>query len=330
MRNLIILALAIIGVMFALDRGLVMAAGPGESIALIPQPLELRLGEGQFTLHQDTTILVDKDSAAAMNAGRQLAERLRTSTGWQLKLLPAGGQETRPGQIRITAHGADTSLGREGYRLEVAPDGVLITAADGPGMFYGTQTLLQLLPPRVFSRSKVRESLGWTIPAVQIKDRPRFRWRGLLLDVARHFFNKEEVENFLDLMAQHKLNTLQLHLTDDEGWRIEIKQYPKLTSRKDSRQGGFYTQADIRELVAYAEARAITIVPEIEMPGHSGAAARRLPRIQLFRRSARTRRAHGHLLSGKRRGLHVSGEYSPRGDRAVSRQVCTRRGRRSR
>ena len=194
------------------------------------------------------------------------------------------------------------ALGREGYRLEVAPDGVVIRGGGAAGMFYGTQTLLQLLPPRVFGAAKVQGPVAWTVPAVRINDRPRFVWRGLLLDVARHFFSKEELKNFIDLMAQHKLNTLQLHLTDDVGWRVEIKRYPKLTEvggwrksigfglaakngtayGKDGRYGGFYTQDDIRELVAYAQARYVTIVPEIEMPGHSGAALSAYPEYSCF------------------------------------------------
>jgi hexosaminidase len=244
---------------------------------------------------------VDKDSADALNVGRQLAARLRGSTGWELKVATADGPGGQPGAIRITSAGADAALGREGYRLEVTPDGVLIAAAEGPGMFYGSQTLLGLLPPRVFSPSKV-EGVAWTIPAVRIKDRPRFPWRGLMLDVSRHFFNKEEVKNFLDLMAQHKFNIFQFHLTDDQGWRIEIKRYPKLTQQgawrngigwgldpkagtaygPDGRYGGFYTQDDIRELVSYAQARYITIVPEIEMPGHSQAAINAYPELSCF------------------------------------------------
>ncbi len=280
------------GIVLAACCGLATAADPGARIALVPQPLEVERGAGQFVLKQGTAIIVDEASADATNVATQLAERLRRSTGLALKVSTSGSAGKRPGAIRITARGGDASLGPEGYRLEVAPDGVTISGGGGPGMFYGTQTLLQLLPPQVFSPAKVQGSVAWAIPAVRIKDQPRFRWRGLLLDVARHFFSKEEMKNFLDLMAQHKLNTLQIHLTDDQGWRIEIKRYPKLTEAaawrksigfglnpkdgtaygKDGRYGGFYTQDDVREIVAYAQARYITIVPEIEMPGHAGGA----------------------------------------------------------
>ena len=275
------------------------AAEPARSLALLPQPLEVQPGHGLFVLGPNTTIHVDEDSAAALNVGRLFASRVVASTGLELKIVPSNTAGKRPGVIRITAHGADASLGAEGYLLEAEHDGVVIAASAVPGMFYGTQTLLQLLPPAVFKPSKVTEATVWAVPAVRIKDRPRFPWRGLLLDVARHFFTKDEVKNLLDLMAQHKLNTLHLHLTDDQGWRIEVRRYPKLTEigawrksigfgldphastayRPDGAYGGFYTQDDIRELVAYAQARSITIVPEIEMPGHSGAALSAYPEL---------------------------------------------------
>jgi hexosaminidase len=288
-------------ILFAAFGGFATAADSGAPVALVPQPLDVQRLPGQFVLQQDTAILVDKDSADAMNVGEQLAERLHRSTGLDIKVSTSDGAGKQPGAIRITTRGADASLGPEGYRLDVAPDGIVIIGGGGPGMFYGTQTLLQLLPPQVFSRSKVADSIPWAVPAVRIADQPRFRWRGLLLDVARHFFNKEEMQDFIDLMAQHKLNTLQIHLTDDQGWRVEIQRYPKLTevaawrksigfglnpkdstAWKDGRYGGFYTQDDIRQLVAYARDRYITIVPEIEMPGHAGAALSAYPELSCF------------------------------------------------
>lgn len=282
--------------------GLATGAAPVAPVALLPRPQAAEWGAGEFTLQPDTTILIDRDAAEAKDIAGQLARRLLASTGLDLKVLSADNAGKQPGGIRITTRGADASLGREGYRLEVAPDGVLITGGGGPGMFYGTQTLLQLLPVRVFSPAKVEEPVAWKIPAVRITDQPRFGWRGLLLDVARHFFTKEELKNFLDLMAQHKLNMLQIHLTDDVGWRVEIKRYPQLTEigawrksigfglnpqdstayRSDGCYGGFYTQDDVRELVAYAQARYITIVPEIEMPGHAGAAMSVFPEFSCF------------------------------------------------
>ena len=272
------------------------------TIALVPQPREVQYGPGQFVLKHDTAILVDKDSPDAASIARLLVQRIRVSSGLDLKVSAADSPGKQPGSIRLTRRGADASLGCEGYQLDVAPDGAVITGGGAAGIFYGTQTLLQLLPPQVFSTVKVQAPVAWAVPAVRISDRPRFVWRGLLLDVARHFFSKEELKNFIDLMAQHKLNTLQIHFTDDQGWRLEIKRYPKLTEvggwrksigfgfaakdgtayGKDGRYGGFYTQDDIRELVAYAKARYVTIVPEIEMPGHSGAALSAYPEYSCF------------------------------------------------
>ena len=301
MKKSIIALIAVLGLGMNPCCSLARAAN-FDALALVPQPLEVKSETGKFEIKPDTAILVDKESADAMNVGKQFAERLRAGTGMELKISTADGAEKQPNAIRITSRGADAALGAEGYRLDVAPDGIVITGGGGPGMFYGMQTLLQLMPPQVFSLTKVEKPATWTVPAVRIKDQPRFRWRGLLLDVSRHFFNKREIENFLDLMAQHKLNTFHWHLSDDQGWRIEIKRYPKLTEvaawrkgidfglnpkdgtayGKDGQYGGFYTQDDIREIVAYAQARYITIVPEIDIPGHSGAALSAYPEFSCF------------------------------------------------
>lgn len=287
-----ILTLAVV-----LLHGLLVHADDSQPIALVPQPSHTVRRAGAFVLTKDTTILIDKDSADAANVSKQLAERINRSTGLNLNVSPSDAVGVVHNAFLLTTKNADAALGAEGYTLEATPDGVMIRATDGPGLFYGTQTLLQLLPPQVFSPTKVKESVNWSIPAVKIDDQPSFRWRGLMLDVSRHFFNKDEVKNFIDLMAQHKMNTFHWHLSDDPGWRVEIKRYPKLTEvgawRKeilygfdpkdstawgpDGRYGGFYTQDDIREIVAYAKARHITIVPEIDMPGHSGSALAAYP-----------------------------------------------------
>ncbi len=165
-------------------------------------------------------------------------------------------------------------LSNEGYVLESSPNGITIVAAKPAGLFYGTQTLLQLLPSEVFRSDKASRT-SWEIPAVSIKDTPALPWRGMMLDVSRYFFTKEYVLRYLDMMAMHKMNVLHWHLIDDCGWRIEIKKYPKLTElggfrgKGDARYGGFYTQDDIREIVRYATDRNITIVPEIELPAHT-------------------------------------------------------------
>jgi hexosaminidase len=259
-------------------------------ITLLPKPLHVERGAGEFVFNRDTVILVDRDSPNEANVGKQLAERIRRATGFDLPVKPY--DPTGPIQNAVLL--IRKKARPEAYRLEVTPDKVTIEASDGPGLFYGTQTLLQLLPPRIFTPTKVEGDVAWTAPAVRIKDKPRFRWRGLLLDVARHFFNKHEIENFIDLMAEHKLNTLQLHLTDNEGWRIEIKRYPKLTGVSawrttdpfvgtkypaDKPYGGFFTHDDVREIVAYAKARYVNVVPEIEMPAHAGGALAAYPEL---------------------------------------------------
>jgi hexosaminidase len=194
-------------------------------------------------------------------------------------------------------------LGAEGYALDVRPDGVTARAPAEAGLFYAVQTVRQLLPPDVFRGAPVGggPSAAWTMPAVRIEDAPRFRWRGGMLDVARHFMPKEFVKKYVDLLALHKMNTFHWHLTEDQGWRIEIKKYPRLTEvgsrragtlvgrqRGDSSaawaydsvpHGGFYTQDDVREVVAYARARHVTVVPEIEMPGHAVAAIAAYPEL---------------------------------------------------
>jgi hexosaminidase len=193
-------------------------------------------------------------------------------------------------------------LGAEGYRLEVRPGRVSVVAAGPAGAYYAVQSLRQLLPPAIYREAKV-DSVSWTMPAVTIEDRPRFAWRGAHLDVSRHFMPKEFVKKYIDLLAMHKMNTFHWHLTDDQGWRIEIKKYPLLTevgawrnqtlvgrATRDTvnvvfdkkRHGGFYTQDDVREIVAYAKARYVTIVPEIEMPGHSQAAIAAYPMLGNF------------------------------------------------
>ena len=265
------------------------------SIALVPKPLRMERRAGQFALNGSTVILLDKDSADAANVGRQLAERIRRATGFDLAVTPCDGKAAIHNAVLLTTKNASAALGPEGYTLDATADGVTIAAGDGPGLFYGTQTLLQLLPPQVFPPAKVEAAVAWVVPAVRIEDRPRFRWRGLMLDVSRHFFNKDEVKNFLDLMAQHKMNTFHWHLTDDPGWRIEIKRYPKLTEvgawrtagllvwnrvcRPTSRTADSTRTTTFGRCFAYAKARYITVVPEIEMPGHSVAALAAYPNL---------------------------------------------------
>jgi len=267
----------------------IFAAG---AVSIIPAPMKAEVRDGTFQLTPATFIQADKEFK---NEAKLLAERLRVATGFPVKLK--GLSKAPSAQIVLikTDHGSSPS--GEDYSLSVTSSNVVISAPTSAGAFYGTQSLLQLLPPEIFSSSRVT-NVDWQIPCVEIEDQPRFVWRGFMLDVSRHFFTKKEVEQVLDLMALYKMNTFHWHLVDDQGWRIQIKKYPKLTSvgawregigwgldpksswayDDEGRFGGFYTQKEIREVVAYAAARHITIVPEIEMPGHSSAALRAYPR----------------------------------------------------
>jgi hexosaminidase len=269
------------------------AAGAAQHV--IPLPVRMSPEPGHFTLTARTVIWTDGPSAPV---GHQLARWLEPATGWTFRVVTGGAP--RAESIALQRDPSLAHLGIEGYRLEVGAAGVVARAPESAGLFYAVQTIRQLLPAAIFREAAV-EGVEWTMTAVEIEDYPRFTWRGGHLDVARHFMPKEFVKKYIDLLALHKLNTLHLHLTDDQGWRIEIKQYPRLTEvggwrketlvgryRRDSQEsfrydatphGGFYTQEDAREIVAYAKARYVTVVPEIEMPGHAVAAIAAYPEL---------------------------------------------------
>lgn len=248
---------------------------------IIPKPVKVTPSAGSFEVNQSVQLVADSKSK---NAANLLRSRLN-SVGLELK---GSGNK-----VRLRVDESLNDLGKEGYRLSVKPDEIEIVGGGPAGAFYGVQTLLQLMPTSVFGKGAVR---SLSVPGVQVEDKPRFRWRGGHLDVSRHFMPKPDVKKFIDLLAMHKMNVFHWHLTDDQGWRIEIKQYPKLTSvgawRKDTMlvysnpgvysgkpHGGFYTQEDVKEIVKYASDRAITIVPEIEMPGHAQAAIAAYPEL---------------------------------------------------
>lgn len=275
--------------------GSAQATGESPTPTLVPRAVRLTVKPGSFTFTGATVITTDAGSRAL---GAMLADYLFPATGFRLAVRSTAAFAGALG-ISIRLDSTLTSLGAEGYRLEAGPSGVAIRAARPAGAFYAIQTVRQLLPSAILRQARVRAAT-WTIPAVAIEDYPRFAWRGMHLDVARHFMPKEFVKKVVDLLALHKFNRLQLHLTDDQGWRIDIRQYPRLTQvgawrrqtligrpdpdstkwRFDGQpHGGFYTQDDIAELVAYAQARFVTLVPEIEMPGHSQAAIAAYPEL---------------------------------------------------
>ena len=269
-----------------------LGQAPDTAFAVIPRPVHMTRGRsGPFVLTTGTVIVTDR---ATRDIGYQLTDWLAPATGYHLPVRAAGGSAPT---ISLRLDPSLTPLGDEGYQLSVTARQITIRARRPAGAFYAVETLRQLLPRDVF-RAAPAVGVTWSVPGVQIEDTPRFPWRGAHLDVARHFMPKEFVKKYIDLIALYKLNRFHMHLTDDQGWRIEIKQYPLLTSvggwrrqtlvgrqNNDStkwiydarRHGGFYTQDDIREVVAYANARFVTVVPEIEMPGHAQAAIAAYP-----------------------------------------------------
>ncbi len=252
-----------------------MAAAGGNAhpaangMSIVPKPVSLKeIGGGAFVLNARTRIVYEKSLA---NEAQYLKEAIGPAMGFDLKTAAGGGSGGN--QIVLRMRGG---LKNEGYTLRSDSKAVTIEGSDPAGVFYGIETVRQLLPPEIYRNAPV-EGVRWAVPCVEIIDYPRFQWRGLLIDPARHFIPVNDVRKFIDGMALHKFNRLQMHLTDNIGWRIEIKKYPNLTKLASNRdrsggKGGFYTQEEIRELVRYAEKRYITIVPEIEMPFHAGAA----------------------------------------------------------
>ncbi len=256
-------------------------------ISIIPRPVQINSGSGVFEITQDTHIVAAREIREQAD---QLRNYLRPATGFDLEIIGHGIKNS----INLVLDRKLQKLGAEGYDISVSADHIDVKAFARTGLFNGFQTLRQLLPNAVFRKARVAEQ-RWVVPSVHVTDQPRFKWRGAMMDCSRHFFPKEAVLRFLDEMALHKLNRFHWHLTDDQGWRIEIKRFPKLTEiggwqpmpfpdydppkNPLKGHGGFYTQEDVREVVAYAAARNITVVPEIEMPGHSAAIIAAYPEV---------------------------------------------------
>ena len=274
---------------------------------MLPRPSSVRVTGGVFRL----------DAATTLHAPPSLdgvAGWLRSTLGppsgcW----LPPSSSDEGDAAVRLEL---DESFAPEAYRLEVTPSQVRVTGGDAAGVFYGLQTLRQLLPPALF-RSSRTTSGPWEVPAGIVTDAPRFGWRGCLLDVARHFLPVADVRRFIDLLAMHKLNVLHLHLTDDQGWRIEVPGWPRLTTvgairresmvgarrheRYDGRpHGGYYSADDLREIVAYAADRHVRVVPEVDLPGHVGAVLAAYPSLGAATEEREVRTAWGispHVLA---------------------------------
>ncbi|MEV6502596.1 beta-N-acetylhexosaminidase [Streptomyces prunicolor] len=256
---------------------------------LIPQPRSVVVGSGEVRLTAHSQLYAGD---ATEGVGNWLRTALQQATGLPLH----EGRELDDACDDGIGLQLDPALGPEEYRLVSDSNGVFIEGGSPAGVFWGAQTLRQLLGPDAYRRAPLDRRRTWAVPHLTIQDSPRFPWRGLMLDVARHFMPKEGVLRYLDLMAAHKLNVFHFHLTDDQGWRVQINRYPKLTEIgswrartkfghrasplwDDKPHGGFYTQDDIREIVAYAAERHITVVPEIDVPGHSQAAIAAYPEL---------------------------------------------------
>ena len=296
-RAFVAVSIAVVTVMPSAGAQTRVTTPSDSAITLIPRPTRLTPRTGRFVLKASTVIWSDVASAPLAH---QLARYLEPATGFTFTVRTGGSAPSR-NAIVLRRDTSLKRLGAEGYALDVSTLRVSARASEAAGLFYAIQSIRQLLPPDILRDAPAGQSV-WTMPAVSIEDAPRFQWRGGHLDVARHFMPKDFVKKYIDLLALHKMNTFHWHLTEDQGWRLEIRQYPKLTEigawRKESiigRQGqqrdttqwrydglphgGFYTQTDAREIVAYAKARFITVVPEIEMPGHAVAAIASYPEL---------------------------------------------------
>jgi hexosaminidase len=271
--------LAALTVAAATAAPLAVASGPATATteqhitriaSVVPAPVSVRSeSRDNFEITRQTAIVAR--STEASTVARYLAGVLRPSTGFP---LPVTGSTGASGAISLQL-GADQTVGSEGYELTVRRTGVTLRANTADGLFAGVQTLRQLLPAKVESRT--RQAGPWTVAGGRITDFPRFAHRGTMLDVARHFFTVDQVKKYIDQAALYKINVFHLHLADDQGWRIEIKSWPRLATFGGSTQvgggpGGFYTQDQYRDIVAYAASRHMTVIPEIDMPGHTNAA----------------------------------------------------------
>lgn len=248
---------------------------------LLPLPASVQQGTGRFVLNNQTMFYAS--SSEAKKVADFYADKLRHSTGYIFTEAAEVGVNTI--ELRLTAHsGVGKESSPEGYTLDVTPERVTISATTPQGLFYGMATFMQLLPAEVESPAVVRGE--WSAPATHIEDAPRFPYRGFMLDVARHFTSVEGLKKHIDVLSMFKINHLHLHLTDHQGWRVEIKKYPKLTEVGATRldeygrtYSGYYTQEQLREIVAYAAERFVTIIPEIDIPGHSLAAIASYPNL---------------------------------------------------
>jgi hexosaminidase len=251
---------------------------------IVPAPVSADLAaDDPFVLAPETRIFVHPGAEGEEGVARLLAAGLRASTGFALP-VERGAPPAPENAIVLRVDAGRTELGDEGYELETGRAGVTLAAGSAAGLFRGVQTLRQLFPPEIEAHDGGRRAGPWELPRGRVADRPRFRWRGVMLDVARHFIPVDDVKRFVDEIAMYKLNVLHLHLTDDQGWRLEIRSHPRLTevsgrTEVGGGKGGFYTQEEFADLLRYAAGRHVAIVPEIDVPGHTHAALAACPEL---------------------------------------------------
>jgi hexosaminidase len=257
------------------------AGGTISMFDLIPKPVELTPANGAFILTSSTKIVVDENSPELVAIGRYLAELFKVPTGFNLQ-VDSDIPHTSHNIIILTIGEPRPALRGEGYTLTISPDQIKVTANVPAGVFWAVQTIRQLFSPSIEETSV--QPGPWSVPALSIRDCPRFPWRGAMLDLGRHFFGVEDVKHYIDLMAYYKLNRLHLHLTDDQGWRIMINSWPNLAKHGgktavNGDPGGYYTQEEYSDIVAYAQSRYIMVIPEFDMPGHTNAALASYPEL---------------------------------------------------
>jgi hexosaminidase len=255
-------------------------AGPVTLDHIIPHPVSVTSSGSTFEMTEATSIVV-AGGTEALKAGQYLSNQFKPATGFALPVME-GTDTSKAGQIYLTILGSNNQLGNEGYEMIITDAKVKITANKPAGLFYAIQTMRQLLPDNI--ESVARQAGPWKMATGTIVDYPNYQFRGSMLDVARHFFGVEDVKRYIDFLAFYKMNVFHLHLSDDQGWRIEIKSWPNLTAIGGSTQvgggkGGFYTQEQYKDIVQYALDRHITIIPEIDMPGHTNAALASYPEL---------------------------------------------------
>jgi len=289
--SMIIIILTCIASLFFCDKS-------RPTYSVIPKPAFIQENEGSFEITQAFRVVFDKSDSEVRNVGLYFTDRLNGASGLGIPVIERSKEGVSKNTLLLRLEPDAEGLGQEGYELDIHPDHIILIAGSPAGLFYGIQTIFQLLPVDVYSDSSASQNGPWILPCVTIRDVPRYQYRGMHLDVCRHFFPKSFIKKYIDLLALHKFNKFHWHLTEDQGWRIEIKKYPGLTEKGAYRKetlvghsrskphvfdgtphGGYYTQDDVREIVAYARDRYVTVIPEIEMPGHATAALAVYPEL---------------------------------------------------